>query len=200
MFYLCSRTWPARSPILRGSHIRAHACSVITYPATVRLAAGWAKRHARFESPEALAEQPAVARTAVAWSCAWMLRQGVACRGAPLICQYNHIIDGVARASSASTPRAVKSGSSTSSLVLHAICWRPLGARRRERKPHGWRISQGVDDEANSQIAEDGGATGSRLRGGTSVRTPSAICATSRASQRGPADPRETGFCDRRRF
>ena len=47
------------------------------HPATVRLAGG--KRHTRFESSEALAEQPAVARTAVELH-GWLLRQGVACR------------------------------------------------------------------------------------------------------------------------
>jgi len=54
-----------------SSHMFGH------HPATVRLARR--KRHARFESSEALAELPAVARTAVGGA-AWMLRQGVASR------------------------------------------------------------------------------------------------------------------------
>jgi hypothetical protein len=51
------------------------------HPTTVRLAER--KRHGRkrFECSEALAELPAVARTSR--GAAWMLRQGVACRGAP---------------------------------------------------------------------------------------------------------------------
>ena len=56
----CLRTCPVRP-------IRAYTCSQFGYhPATVPYGcAGWAqKRHARFESSEALAEQPAVARTA----------------------------------------------------------------------------------------------------------------------------------------
>eukprot|EP00964_Phaeocystis_antarctica_P023786 scaffold13303_cov70-Phaeocystis_antarctica.AAC.13 len=74
-------------------------------PATVRRAGR--KRHARFESSEALAEQPAVARSAVELHrcCA---RVSLA---AALVRQH---IDGVARASRAGT----KSGSSARSLVL----------------------------------------------------------------------------------
>jgi len=49
--------------------------------ATVRLAGR--KRHARFESSEALEEQPAVARTAVELHPMDAVRQGVACSGAP---------------------------------------------------------------------------------------------------------------------
>ena len=77
------------------------------HPAIVRLAGR--KRHARFESSEALAEAelPAVARTAVELHgcCA-----RVSLAAAPL----SQHIDGVARAGSAGT----KSGSSARSLVL----------------------------------------------------------------------------------
>jgi len=82
-----------------SSHMSGH------HPATVRLAGR--KRHARFESSEALAELPAVARTAVELHgcCA-----RVSLAAAPL----SQHIDGVARAGSAGT----KSGSSARSLVL----------------------------------------------------------------------------------
>ena len=51
--------------------------------ATVRLAGR--KRHVRFESSEALAvESRAAGSGAHSRGAAWMLRQGVACRGAPL--------------------------------------------------------------------------------------------------------------------
>ena len=116
--------------------------------ATVRRAGR--KRGARFESSEALAEQPAVVRSAVELhGCCARLS-----RAAALVRQH---IDGVARASSAGT----KSGSRARSLVLLTMlalvsrCAR-LGDQL------------GLDDEANSQIA-DGGAIGSRLPGGTSV-------------------------------
>jgi len=91
-------------------------------------AAGWAqrtKRHARFESSEALAELPAVARTAVELHecCA---RVTFACRGFPL--SNTIYIDGVARASSAGT-----NGSSARSLVLHAILAPVASSRERTR-------------------------------------------------------------------
>ena len=66
-------------------------------------------------------------------------------------------IDGVARASSAGT----KSRSIARSLVLLTML-APLSRTAR------FRDQLGLDDEVNSQIA-DGGATGSRLPGGTSV-------------------------------
>ena len=75
------------------------------HPATVRRAGR--KRGARFESSEALAEQPAVARSAVELHrcCARVSR------AAALVRQH---IDGVARESSVSN----KSGSRARSLVL----------------------------------------------------------------------------------
>ena len=71
-------------------------------------AAGWAgKRGVRFESSEALAEQPAVARTAVEL-------HGCCARVSLAEALLSQHIDGVARAGSAGT----KSGSSARSLVL----------------------------------------------------------------------------------
>ena len=75
-------------------------------------------------------------------------------RAAALVRQH---IDGVARASSAGT----KSGSSARSLVLLTMLAPVLRTAR-------LRDQLQLDDEANSQIS-DGGATGSRLLGGTSV-------------------------------
>ena len=66
-------------------------------------------------------------------------------------------IDGVARASSAGT----KSGSIARSLVLLTMLAAVSRTARLEDQ-------LGLDDETNSIIA-DGGATGSRLPGGTSV-------------------------------
>ena len=116
--------------------------------ATVRRAGR--ERGARFENTEALAEQPAVARTAVELHrcCARVSR------AAALVQQH---IDGVARASSAGT----KSGSIAHSLVLLTML-APLSRSARLGD------QLGLDDEVNSIIA-DGGATGSRLPGGTSV-------------------------------
>ena len=100
-------------------------------PATVRLAGR--KRHARFESSEALTEQPAVVRSAVELHgcCARVSR------AAALVRQH---IDGVARASSAGT----KSGSSARSLVLLTY-WRPS----RGCAELGDQLQ--LDDEVNSQ-------------------------------------------------
>jgi hypothetical protein len=90
------------------------------HPATVRLAGR--KRHARFESSEALAELPAVARTAVKL-------HGCCARVSLAAALLSQHIDGVARAGSAGT----KSGLSARSLVLTPA--HHVGARRRE--PHG---------------------------------------------------------------
>ena len=116
--------------------------------ATVRRAGR--KRGARFESSEALAEQPAVRRSAVELHrcCARVSR------AAALVQQH---IDGVARASSAGT----ESGSIAHSLVLLTTL-APLSRSARLED------QLGLDDEVNSIIA-DGGATGSCLPGGTSV-------------------------------
>jgi len=94
-----------------SSHMSGH------HPATVRLAGR--KRHARFESSEALAELPAVARTAVEL-------QGCCARVSLAEALLSQHIDGVARAGSAS---GTKSGSSARSLVLLTIkgLWRGVG-------------------------------------------------------------------------
>ena len=113
------------------------------HPATVRRAG--CKRGARFESSEALAEQPAVARSAVELHrcCARVSR------AAALVRQH---IDGVARASSAGT----KSGSIAHSLVLLTIL-APVSRTARL----GDQLQ--LDDEVNSEIA-DGYTTGSSAR------------------------------------
>ena len=82
-----------------SSHMSGH------HPATVRRAGR--KRGARFESSEALAELPAVARTAVEL-------HGCCARVSLAAALLSQHIDGVARAGSAGT----KSGSSARSLVL----------------------------------------------------------------------------------
>jgi hypothetical protein len=107
------------------------------HPATVRLAGR--KRHARFESSEALAELPAVARTAVELHgcCA-----RVSLAAAPL----SQRIDGVARAGSAGT----KSGSSARSLVPLTM----LAPVVENRTVQGPELQLG--DEANSIIADGG--------------------------------------------
>jgi hypothetical protein len=104
--------------------------------ATVRRAGR--KRGARFESSEALAEQPVVARSAVELHrcCA---RVSLA---AALLSQH---IDGVARASSAGT----KSGSSARSWVLLTML-APVSRTAR------FRDQLQLGDEANSIIADGG--------------------------------------------
>jgi len=116
--------------------------------ATVRRAGR--KRGARFESSEALAEQPALRRSAVELHrcCARVSR------AAALVQQH---IDGVARASSAGT----KSGSIAHSLVLLTML-APV-SRSAELGDQ-----LGLDDEVNSEIA-DGYATGSSARRGVAV-------------------------------
>ena len=116
--------------------------------ATVRRAGR--KRGARFESSEALAEQPAVRRSAVELHrcCARVSR------AAALVQQH---IDGVARASSAGT----KSGSIAHSLVLlTTLALVSTTARLGDQL--------GLDDEVNSEIA-DGCTVGSSARHRTAV-------------------------------
>ena len=113
------------------------------HPATVRRAGR--KRGTRFESSEALAEQPAVARSAVELHrCCTRVS-----RAAALVRQH---IDGVARASSAGT----KSGSSARSLVLLTMLAPVSRCARLEDQLQ-------LDDEANSEIA-DRYTTGSSAR------------------------------------
>ena len=102
--------------------------------ATVRRAGR--KRGARFESSEALAEQPAVARSAVEL-------HGCCARVSLAEALLSQHIDGVARASSAGT----KSGSIAHSLVLVTML-APL-SRSAE-----FRDQLGLDDEVNSEIAD----------------------------------------------
>ena len=71
-------------------------------------------------------------------------------------------------------------------------CWRPSSITARLEDMLEDKL--GLDHEANSQIT-DGGATGSRLPGGTSVGRRFANVFQ---RQRGPADPPEAGFCARR--
>ena len=108
------------------------------------------KRGARFESSEALAEQPAVVRTAVEL-------HGCCARVSLAEALLSQHIDGVTRAGSAGT----KSGSRARFLVMLTML-APVSrcARLRDQLQ--------LDDEVKSEIA-DGGATGSRLPGGTSV-------------------------------
>ena len=87
-----------------GSHTSSHTSG--HHPGTVRVA--WRKRHARFESSEALEEQPAVARAPAVELHGCCTRTSLA---EALLRQH---IDGVARASSVSN----ESGSRARSLVL----------------------------------------------------------------------------------
>ena len=104
----------------------------------------WRKRHARFESSEALAEQPAVARTAV--------ELHGCCVGTSLAeALLRQHIDGVARASSVSN----ESGSRARSLVLLTILapvsrtarlervGGPARARRRSERENRRRLRHG---------------------------------------------------------
>ena len=106
------------------------------HPATVRLAGR--KRHARFESSGALAELPAVARTAVEL-------HGCCARVSLAAALLNQHINGVARAGSAGT----KSGSSARSLVLLTM----LAPSSRTAR---FRDQLQLGDEANSIIAGGG--------------------------------------------
>jgi hypothetical protein len=111
-----------------SSHMSGH------HPATVRRAGR--KRGARFESSEALAELPAVARTAVEL-------HGCCARVSLAEALLSQHIDGVARAGSAGT----KSGSSARSLVLITM----LAPSSRTAR---FRDQLQLDDEANSEIAD----------------------------------------------
>ena len=111
-----------------SSHMSGH------HLATVRRAGR--KRGARFESSEALAEQPAVRRSAVEL-------HGCCARVSLAEALLNQHIDGVARASSAGS----KSGSIAHSLVLlTTLALVSTTARFGDQL--------GLDDEANSAIAD----------------------------------------------
>ena len=125
-----------------SSHTSGH------HLATVRRAGR--KRGARFESSEALAEQPAVRRSAVEM-------HGCCARVSLAEALLSQHIDGVARASSAGT----KSRSIARSLVLLTML-APVSRTAR------FRDQLGLDDEVNSEIA-DRYATGSSARRGVAV-------------------------------
>ena len=138
--------------------------------ATVRRAGR--KRGARFESSEALAEQPAVAPSAVELHrCCTRVS-----RAAALLRQH---IDGVARASSAGT----KSGPSARSLVLLTMLAPVSRCARLEDQLQ-------LDDEANSEIAD-------RYTTGSSARHCVAVgdLPTSSVSAPQAAGPRIGVFC-----
>ena len=116
--------------------------------ATVRRAGR--KRGARFESSEALAEQPAVVRSAVEL-------HGCCARTSLAEALLRQHIDGVARASSA----GIKSRSIARSLVLLTMLAPVSRTARLEDQ-------LGLDDEVSSEIA-DGYATGSSARRGVAV-------------------------------
>ena len=141
-FYL--RTCPAHP-------IRARTCSAIT-----RRLGGWLGASGTQDSRALRLWQscrhPAVARTAVVWSC---MDAAPGCRlqrrsSANILTAWPGRV--------AQAPRACRARTPWSS----SPCWRPSSRTAR------FGDQLGLDDEANSQIA-DGGATGSRLRGGTSV-------------------------------
>jgi hypothetical protein len=127
-----------------SSHMFGH------HPATVRLAGR--KRHARFESSEALAELPAVARTAVEL-------HGCCARVSLAAALLSQHIDGMARAGSAGTKRAGRARAPWSC----SPCWRPSSRTAR------FGDQLGLDDEANSEIIADRYATGSSARRGVAV-------------------------------
>jgi len=96
------------------------------------------KRGARFESSEALAEQPAVARNAVEL-------HGCCARVSLAEALLSQHIDGVARASSAGT----KSGSSARSLVLLTMLAPVSRTARTTVELEGSQL--GLDDEVNTR-------------------------------------------------
>ena len=105
------------------------------HPATVRLAGR--KRHARFESSEALAELPAVARTAVEL-------HGCCARVSLAAALLSQHIDGRWPGRVAQAPKAGRARAPWSC----SPCWRPSSRTAR------FRDQLQLDDEANSQIAD----------------------------------------------
>jgi hypothetical protein len=141
------------------------------HPATVRLAGR--KRHASFESSEALAELSAVARTAVEL-------HGCCARVSLAAALLSQHIDGVARAGSAGT----KSGSSARSLVLLTMLAPVVENRTVEGPARARRRSE------LSEIA-DGYATGSSARRGVAVGDlpTSSVCAVQLVPQKTGSAP-----------
>ena len=148
-FYQLAQPRPWASTLLtRCSHMFGHASPL----ATVRLAGCMlaCKRHARFESSGALAEQPAGSGVH-SRGAAWMLRQGVACSGAGSSANTLTVWPGrVAQAPRAGRARAPWSCSP---------CWR-LSSRTARLEDQ-----LGLDDETNSEIANgsDMGSSAARV-------------------------------------
>ena len=151
-----------------SSHMSGH------HPATVRLAGR--KRHARFESSEALAELPAVARTAVEL-------HGCCARVSLAAATLSQQIDGVARAGSAGT----KSGSSARSLVLLTML-APVVENAARLEHGGSARARRRSELANRRRLY---ATGSSARHGVAVGDllTSSACSSVSAVHLGPADP-----------
>ena len=119
--------------------------------ATVRRAGR--KRGARFESSEALAEQPAVARSAVEL-------HGCCARTSLAEALLRQHTDGVARASSAGT----KSGSIAHSLVLLTML-APVSrtARFRDQLQLGDEVNSGIADRLEQNSCAKGGVRTARV-------------------------------------
>ena len=135
------RTLPSRAHT--SSHMSGH------HLATLRRAGR--KRGARFESSEALSEQPAVVRSAVEL-------HGCCARVSLAEALLSQHIDGVTRAGSAGT----KSGSRARSLVLLTMLAPVSRCARLEDQ-------LGLDDEVNSEIVD-------RYYTGSSARHVVAVC------------------------
>ena len=142
------------------------------HPATVRLAGR--KRHARFESSEALAELPAVARTAVEL-------HGCCARVSLAAALLSQHIDGVARAGSAGT----KSGSSARSLVLLTMLAPVVENRTVQGSARARRRSE-LGNRRRETAKVRLGQLSSPWRSGRRF--------ANFQRQRGPADPRESVF------
>jgi len=164
------------------------------HPATVRLAGR--KRHARFESSEALAELPVVARTAVEL-------HGCCARVSLAAALLSQHIDGVARAGSAGT----KSRSRARSLVLltmlapvveNRTVEGPARARRRRelgnRRPlYGGQLSSPPYSGrrfANFQRQRGPAGPSISVFGANTPRTPYAFeCGLTPDTPQGPVEP-----------
>ena len=146
-----------------SSHMFSH------HAATVRLAGR--KRHARFESSEALAELPAVARTAVEL-------HGCCARVSLAAALLSQHIDGVARAGSAGT----KSGSRARSLVLLTM----LAPVVENRTVQGSATARRRSELGNRRPLRhgDGQLWGSSARRGVAIGD---LPTSSVSAQRGPA-------------
>jgi hypothetical protein len=163
-FYLFLFTNFSSSPHT-SSHMFGH------HPATVQLAGR--KRHARFESSEALAELPAVARTAVEL-------HGCCARVSLAEALLSQHIDCVARAGRCA---GTKSGSSARSLVLLTKMLAPVVENRTVR---GSTRARRRSELGNRRPLRHGQLS-SPWRSGRRF--------ANFQRQRGPADPRESVFC-----